>query len=85
MILMHAPYILSADDLGDFSGVLQETLHFGGGRCCLGACYRKAMTPKKAMDFTLFPQFVASWALSKEDIRRKMTTIIDMRGNHPQF
>ena len=27
---VHAPYILSADDLGDFSGILWETLHFGG-------------------------------------------------------
>ena len=26
----HAPYILSADDLGDFSGILWETLRFGG-------------------------------------------------------
>ena len=29
---LHAPYILSADDLGDFSGILWQSLHFGGRR-----------------------------------------------------
>ena len=30
---MHAPFLwLSADDSGDFSGVLYETLRFGGRR-----------------------------------------------------
>ena len=42
---LYAPYLLSADDLGDFSGISWETLHSGGRR--LGACCRKAMNPQK--------------------------------------
>ena len=43
---MHAPYILSADDLDDFSGILWEPSILAADDL-LGACYRKAMTPKK--------------------------------------
>ena len=42
---MHAPYILSADDLGDFSGNLWEPSILEADNF-LGARYRKAMTPK---------------------------------------
>ena len=47
---MHAPYILSADDLGDFTGnpTFLEADDF------LGAYYRKAMTLKKLWTL-LFP------------------------------
>ena len=43
---MHAPYILSADDLADFSGILLETLHFGGGRS-LRSMLQKSYDPKE--------------------------------------
>ena len=51
---MHAPYILSADDLGDFSGILWETLHFGGRRF-LRSMLSQSYDPLKAMDFTFSP------------------------------
>ena len=43
---MHAPYILSADDLDDFSGIYRKPSILAADDF-LGACYRKAMTPKK--------------------------------------
>ena len=40
--------MLSADDLGDFSGISLEALHFFlEADDFLGACCREAMTPKK--------------------------------------
>ena len=50
---MHTPYILCADDLGDFSGIPLETPILDADDF-LGACCRKAMTLKNAMDFTSF-------------------------------
>ena len=45
---MHAPYILSADDLDDFSWIYRKPSILAADDF-LGACYsyRKAMTPKK--------------------------------------
>ena len=43
---MHAPYILSADDLDDFSGIYRKPSILAADDV-LGACYRKAMTLKK--------------------------------------
>ena len=43
---MHAPYILSADDLDDFSGLYRKPSILAADDF-LGACYRKAMTPQK--------------------------------------
>ena len=43
---MHAPYILSADDLDDFSGIYRKPSILAADDF-LGACYRKAMTSKK--------------------------------------
>ena len=43
---MHAPYVLSADDLDDFSGIYRKPSILAADDF-LGACYRKAMTPKK--------------------------------------
>ena len=54
---MHAPYILSADDLDDFSGILRGKPCILAADDLLGACYRKAMTPQKAsqtLDFAAF-------------------------------
>ena len=56
---MRAPYILSADDVGDFSWILWETLHFGGRRFQEHAVER-LWPPKKAMDFTFLPVFAVS-------------------------
>ena len=55
---MHAPYILPADDLDDFSGILQENPSILAADDFLGARYRKAMTPQKAMDSIFSPGFV---------------------------
>ena len=42
---MHAPYILSADDLDDFFGICRKPSILAADDF-LGACYRKAVTPK---------------------------------------
>ena len=52
---MHAPYMLSPADLGDFSGVLQEHPPVLGADDFLGACYRKAMTPEKLWTLLFSP------------------------------
>ena len=56
---MHAPYILSADDLGDVSGSLcRKPSIMLEADDLLGACYRKAMTPQKLWTLlAFFPQF----------------------------
>ena len=59
---MHGPYILSADDLDDFSGIYRKPSILAADDL-LGACYRKAMTPKKLWTL-LFRQkggFVKGW------------------------
>ena len=56
---MHVPYILSADDLDDFSAILAADDF-------LGACYRKAMTPKKLWTL-LFPQMGQEWCDDSPD------------------
>ena len=53
---MHAPYILSADDLDDFSGIYRKPFILAADDF-LGACYRKAMTHKKLWTL-LFSQSV---------------------------
>ena len=52
---MHAPYILSADDLDDYSGVFEWKPSILAADDLLGACYRKAVTPRKPWTL-LFPQ-----------------------------
>ena len=44
---MHAPYILSAEDLGAISLEFCRKPYMLEADDCLGARYRKAMTPKK--------------------------------------
>ena len=58
---MHAPYILSADDLGQFSGIYRK-LSILAADDFLGACYRKAMTPQKLWTL-LFPHFESGYFL----------------------
>ena len=50
---MHAPYILSADDLDDSLDFYRKPSILAADDF-LGACYRKAMTPKKLWTL-LFP------------------------------
>ena len=50
---MHAPCILSADDLGDFSGVCGKPSILEADDF-LGACCRKALTPQQPWTI-LFP------------------------------
>ena len=51
---MHAPYFLSADNLGDFMEFCRKPSILEADDL-LGACYRKAMTPPKLWTL-LFPQ-----------------------------
>ena len=58
---MHAPYNLSAYFLDDFSGIYRKPSILAADDF-LGACYRKAMTPKMLCTL-LFPHF------GKNDVR----------------
>ena len=52
---MHAPYVLSADDLDDFSGIYRKPSILAADDF-LGACYREAMTPPQKLWTLLFLQ-----------------------------
>ena len=58
---MHAPYILSGDDLDDFSGIYRKPSILAADDF-LGARYRKAMNPKKLWTL-LFLQEVGQGSL----------------------
>ena len=68
---MHAPYILSADDLADFSGIYRKPSILAADDF-LGACCRKAMTPQKLW-ILLFLQTNARKRRSENASKRKQT------------
>ena len=57
---MHAPYVLYAEDLGDFSGVFRKPSILEADDF-VGAYHRQAMTPKSygaSMGFTFSPLMI---------------------------
>ena len=54
------PYILSADDLGDFFGVCRKPYILEADDF-LKACDRKAVTPKKLWTLTFSPESGVVW------------------------
>ena len=63
---VRAPYILSADDLGDFLELCGKPSMLEADDF-LGACYRKAMTPKKLWTLLFSPRIAGKNFYGQED------------------